>query len=171
MLIRGAQGEGRMSTQPPSETQTHARPRTPAFQWVVVVLLSVIAAGLWLRPAGDPLPAAFAQNPSLAGARGVFAFAGQLAPDRFGLFMLDVDQGTIWIYELDNVGGSRKLRLAAARAWTYDRYLQDFNSASPDFREVQQLVAQQRARAGDRGATPEGGDSPVTERKDNKDKP
>lgn len=157
-----------MSHQPVVPTR-HAAQTTP-FQWIVVVLLSAIAAGLWLRPTGDPLPVAFAQNPALAGARGVFAFAGQLAPDRFGLFMLDVDQGTIWIYELDNVAGSRKLRLVAARTWTYDRYLQDFNSASPDFREVQQLVAQQRARAGDRGMTPEG-DSPATDRKDNKDKP
>jgi hypothetical protein len=79
------------------------------------------------------------------GARGIYAFTGQLDHNRYGLFMLDIEQGTIWCYEIDNVGGVRKLRLTAARSWIYDRYLRDFNCAAPDFRAVQQLVAQQRA--------------------------
>ncbi|MBU0640792.1 MAG: hypothetical protein KKB50_18155 [Planctomycetes bacterium] len=123
---------------------------TPPHQtvhWVIVVLLAVIAAGLWFRPPGQPGVAAFAQNPPLAGARGVYAFTGPLGANRYGLFMLDVDQGTIWCYEIDSVGGTRKLRLIAARTWIYDRYLQDFNCAPPDFRMVQELVAQQRQPA------------------------
>lgn len=126
-------------TQPPT---THSQ----TVHWVIAVLLATIAAGLWLRPSGGVLPAALAQNQPLAGARGVYAFTGQLDPNRYGLFMLDVDQGTIWCYELDRVSGMRKLRLIAARTWVYDRYLQDFNCAPPDFRMVQQLVAEQRAR-------------------------
>lgn len=116
--------------------------------WVVAVLLGVIAGALW-RDAGDPLlPSAWAQGQPLAGARGVYAFTGQLDQNRYGLFMLDVDQGTIWCYEIDSVNGTRKLRLIAARSWIYDRYLQDFNCAPPDFRMVQQLVAQQRQQTG-----------------------
>lgn len=127
--------------------------------WIIAGLLAVIAGGLWLRPAGPWLPAAWAQNRPLAGARGVYAFTGQLDRDRYGLFMLDVDQGTIWCYELQEVGGTPKLRLVAARTWIYDRYLQDFNCAAPDFRMVQELVAQQRAgnRGGAEGAEPGGG--------------
>ena len=116
--------------------------------WIIALLLAVIAAGLWLRAPGTVLPTALAQNQPLAGARGVYAFTGQLDQHRYGLFMLDVDQGTIWCYELDNVDGMRKLRLTAARTWIYDRYLQDFNCAPPGFRMVQQLVAEQRAQAG-----------------------
>jgi len=115
--------------------------------WLIAVLLAVIAGGLWFRGPGAALPA-WAQNQPLAGARGVYAFTGQLDQNRYGLFMLDVDQGTIWCYELDNVAGMRKLRLIAARTFIYDRYLQDFNCAPPDFRMVQQLVAQQRTQTG-----------------------
>jgi hypothetical protein len=120
-----------------------------AVYWVIAVLLAMIATALWTRPGGPLLPMAVAQNPpGLAGARGIFAFTGPLERDQYGLFMLDVDQGTIWCYAFDNVGGASKLRLVAARTWVYDRYLQDFNCAAPDFRAVQQLVSQQRAQAG-----------------------
>lgn len=128
---------------PPSSGQTP--------HWIVAILLAVIATALWLRPPGTPLPSALAQNQPLAGARGVFAFTGQLDRNRYGLFMLDVDQGTIWCYELENVGGTHKLRLVAARTWVYDRYLQDFNCAPPDFRMVQKLVAEQREQTDPRG--------------------
>lgn len=124
--------------------QSHAR---HAVLWVIAGLLALIAAGLWLRPAQPMLPAAWAQPAGGAGARGIYAFPGPLTSSRYGLFMLDVDQGTIWCYEIDNAGGALKLRLAAARTWIYDRYLQDFNSAPPDFRMVQQLVAEQRGQA------------------------
>lgn len=116
-----------------------------AVQWVIAVVLAFIAGMLWTRPLGQAAPTALAQSVPLVGARGVYAFTGQLDHNRYGLFMLDIEQGTIWCYEIDNVGGVRKLRLTAARSWVYDRYLRDFNCAAPDFRAVQQLVAQQRA--------------------------
>jgi hypothetical protein len=129
-------------------------------QWVIVALLAIIAAGLWVRPAG--LPVALAQNQPLAGARGIFAFTGPLERDQYGLFMLDVDQGTIWCYAFDTVGGTRKLRLVAARTWVYDRYLQDFNCAPPDFRSVQKLVSEQRGRsAADSGSPAPAGNEPA----------
>lgn len=124
-----------------------ARPLNPSAvaQWSIVALLALIAAGLWLRPdAGSGV--ALAQGQALAGARGVFAFTGPLDREQYGLFMLDVDQGTIWCYAFDKVDGVSKLRLVAARTWMYDRYLQDFNNAPPDFRMVQNLVSQQRAQ-------------------------
>jgi hypothetical protein len=137
-------------------------PRSRTAQWVIAVLLAFIAGILWTRTPGSA-EFALAQNPPLVGARGVYAFTGQLDHNRFGLFMLDIEQGTIWCYEMDNVGGVRKLRLVAARSWVYDRYLRDFNCAAPDFRAVQQLVDQQRATppapagntpAGQAGSTP-----------------
>ncbi|MGE0480921.1 MAG: hypothetical protein AB7Q17_10670 [Phycisphaerae bacterium] len=130
-------------------------PHRHVAQWVIVALLAVIAAGLWLRPGGLPELTALAQpSGGAAGARGVFAFTGQLDSSRYGLFMLDVDEGTLWCYELESSGGARKLRLIAARSWIYDRYLQDFNCAPPDFRMVQELVTQQRQSAARRGGDP-----------------
>ena len=118
--------------------------------WIIAVLLGMIASAMWTRgPGGGFLPQALGQNQPGAGARGVFAFTGQIDHNRFGLFMLDVDQGTIWCYEIDNAGGTRKLRLVAARTFIYDRYLKDFNSGEPSFRMVQKLVAQQRNDADD----------------------
>jgi hypothetical protein len=111
--------------------------------WIIAIALAVIATALWMRP-GAGMPVALGQNQGMAGARGVYAFTGQLDSSRYGLFMLDVDQGTIWCYEIEQVDGVRKLKLVAGRTWTYDRYLQDFNCAKPDFRTVQQLVTQQR---------------------------
>ncbi len=129
------------------QAQAFARPSQTVY-WVIAILLAVIATALWMRPDSGLLPAALAQNQPLAGARGVFAFTGQLDHNRFGLFMLDVDQGTIWCYEIDSSGAAQKLRLIAARTWIFDRYLQDFNCAPPDFRMVQELVAQQRGQPG-----------------------
>lgn len=80
----------------------------------------------------------------MAGARGIYAFTGQLDAGRSGLFMLDIEQGTIWCYAIEPEGGTQKLRLIAARSWIYDRYLRDFNCAQPTYREVQALVARQR---------------------------
>lgn len=114
-------------------------------QWIIAVLLALIAGLLWSRTTPQLAPTALAQSSTLVGARGVYAFTGQLDHNRFGLFMLDIEQGTIWCYEIDSVSGVRKLRLTAARSWLYDRYLRDFNCAEPDFRAVQELVAQQRA--------------------------
>lgn len=129
------------------ETQAIRPASSPTALWIVAILLAVIATGLWVRPPAGWEPQAQAQGTGLAGARGVYAFTGQLDHEQYGLFMLDVDQGTIWCYAFEMVGGTRKLRLVAARSFIYDRYLQDFNNAPPDFRMVQQLVQTERAQA------------------------
>jgi hypothetical protein len=128
--------------------------------WIIALLLASIATALWMHPGEGPLPAALAQGQALAGARGIFAFTGPLSRDQYGLFMLDVDQGTLWCYAFDTSGATSKLRLVAARTWIYDRYLQDFNCAAPDFRMVQQLVSQQRAQTGSDGASGRPADVP-----------
>jgi len=121
--------------------------------WVIAVLLALVAGSLWSRPYGQGAGVAWGQSPPLAGARGVYAFTGQIDHNRYGLFMLDIEQGTVWCYEIESTGGVRKLRLIAARSWVYDRYLRDFNCADPDFRQVQQLVAQQREAAATSGGS------------------
>jgi hypothetical protein len=69
--------------------------------------------------------------------------------------MIDVDQGTLWCYEIDTVAGARKLRLIAGRSWVYDRYLKDFNVSGYSWKQVQELVELERRTpptAGDAGA-------------------
>lgn len=115
--------------------------RTTAL-WLIVALLAVIATVEVMR--WDDTSAAYAQTrtPQL-GARGIFAFTGQLSRNSYGLFMLDVDAGTIWCYEY--VANTRRLRLVAARSWIFDRYLEEYNCDDPTPAAVAQLVEQYRS--------------------------
>lgn len=131
---------------------TNARPGFHAAQWVIAVALAFIAGALWARDDSPNPRLALAQNAPLAGARGVYALAGQLDRDTYGLFMLDIEQGTMWCYQLESADGVQKLRLVAGRSWLYDRYLRDFNCLPPSYREVQDLVALQRKPRTDRDA-------------------
>ncbi|MCG3125262.1 MAG: hypothetical protein CHACPFDD_00079 [Phycisphaerae bacterium] len=135
-----------MSAAPVPSTSPR-RPSAPATPlWLIAIFLGMIATALVMQgPSG--MPAAVAQTGGLTGARGVYAFAGQIDHNRFGLFMMDVDEGTVWCYEIDGSGPTRQMRLVAARSWIYDRYLHDFNCAEPSLRMIEQLVAQQRAEA------------------------
>ena len=122
-----------------------------AASWVIVVLLAVIATALVMRlDEGRLMRSAMAQTEGpgdgLVGARGIYAFSGQLTLKSFGLFMLDVDTGTIWCYELSKgTNDELLLRLVAARSWTSDRYLEEFNVADPVPGAVRMMVEQQRA--------------------------
>ncbi len=117
--------------------------------WVVAGLLAVIATILIMRwddrTAGSRAggSAAYAQDSSRAGGRGIYAFTGQLSKTTFGLFMMDVDSSTVWCYEY--VPQRRRLELVAARSWHYDRYLEEYNVNSPTPAEVAQLIEKQRS--------------------------
>lgn len=92
--------------------------------WVIAVLLAIIATALVLRT-DLPFSAkpAFGDSPRY-GAGGIFAFTGQIDRNSYGLFMMDVDNSTIWCYQY--VPSMGRLRLVAARSYMYDRYLEDF---------------------------------------------
>ena len=84
----------------------------------------------------------FAQSAGGAGARGVFAFSGQLSKSTYGVFVVDTDASTIWAYEYLAAKGC--LRLAGARTWRYDRYLENYNSCDLSPEAVEQMVEEQR---------------------------
>jgi len=112
--------------------------------WLVVVLLAFIAGVLVTgRPEGIRFTGqALAQAGMPAGARGILAFTGQLDRDVYGLVMVDVDAGTLWVYQY--LASPRRLKLIAARSWVYDRYLEDYNNAEPGPAQVAKLVAGQQ---------------------------
>ncbi len=129
------------------DTESHGgfASRAATLPWMLCVGLAFLAGTLWTGAPAALLRTASAQSPA-AGARGVYAFTGPLDANRHGLFMLDIEQGTVWVYEIESVDGVRKLKLVAARSWVYDRYLRDFNCTPPTFRDVQDLVSRQRER-------------------------
>ncbi|HOW72964.1 MAG TPA: hypothetical protein PKY77_20380 [Phycisphaerae bacterium] len=129
-----------------------AAPGRQTLGWVIAVLLAVIAAALVMRlDDAALLRSSLAQSTPTggglaAGARSVYAFTGQLDGKTYGLFMMDVDSGTIWCYEIakGQAGMGSHLKLVAARSWIFDRYLEEFNVAAPTPAEVRQLVEQQQ---------------------------
>lgn len=127
-------------------------PRSQSVLWVIAGLLAVIALLLVFRgDAGSMQGTAWAQSVlpprgGLEGGRGIYAFTGQLNARTYGLFMLDVDSGTVWCYEIQTVGprNETRLNLVAARSWLFDRYLEEFNTGDPIPSAVREMVQQQR---------------------------
>lgn len=154
--------EGQQKSALSAQTSPPAHPQTVF--WVIAVLLAVIATTLVLR-VDDALlrqGTAVAQTSATPvgprmGARGISAFIGQLTRNSYGLFMIDVDTGTVWCYEVGSGGdGAKQLRLVAARSWVYDRYLEEYNVTDPTPSAVRALVAQQMQNqtTGDTAALP-----------------
>ncbi len=133
-----------MTDRSPSDPQpilVQVQPRQTA-TWIIAIALSVIATAVVIRPDLPMLGAAFAQN-HLTGSGGVHAFTGQLDKDHYGLFMMDTENGTVWVYEYTPL--KRRLKLVCARNFTYDRYLLDFNNddqTSPA--QIEEMVKRQR---------------------------
>ncbi len=75
---------------------------------------------------------------------GIMAFTGQIDKDIYGIMMVDVDAGTLWIYQYRKMGN--QLKLLAARSWLYDRYLEEYNCSQPTPSEVAQLIAAQQQK-------------------------
>jgi hypothetical protein len=114
----------------------------PVF-WVIAAALVVIATVLVVGPNAPKVDMpAYGQPLTGGGARGVFAFSGQLSKGAYGVYMVDMDAMTVWVYEYLPQKGC--LRLAAARTWRYDRYLENHNICDlpPDI--VEQMVEEQR---------------------------
>ena len=121
------------------------QPPHPVF-WVIAAALAVLAGTEVLRLVGrgEPIaaPPAFAQAMTSGGARGVFAFSGQLSKGVYGVYVVDVDAMTIWAYEYLSHKGC--LRLAAARTWRYDRYLENHNVCDLPPDAVERMIEDQR---------------------------
>jgi hypothetical protein len=122
--------------------QTRARAPHPVY-WVIAGALVVIAAALVTRSDPSPLGSvALGQTAGVVGARGVFAFSGQLSKGTYGVYMVDADTMTIWAYEYLPQKGC--LRLAGARTWRYDRYLENYNICDLPPDVVEHMVQEQR---------------------------
>lgn len=148
----------------PAGAASTARPQTAL--WALTIVLAVLATAMVMRwDESRLLRSALAQSAGsglpVGGGRGIYAFTGQLNSKSYGLFMMDVDSGTIWCYEMQRgASGEPQMKLVAARSWVYDRYLEEFNAADPIPSAVKTLVQQQQRGAAAGPATlPAGGGS------------
>lgn len=135
-----------VSSQPSEVVYVRAPRGSSTALWLVVVLLAVIATALICRQDDRRLLSSAQAQTGFTGAAGVFAFTGQLTGRTFGLFMVDVDSGTVWCYELEKgPTGEFQLRLVAARSWIFDRYLEEFNCAEPTPAAVKAMISHQES--------------------------
>jgi hypothetical protein len=117
-------------------------PGVSRWQWAIVVGLSALAGGLLCQV----FLTGAAQAQATSGQKGnVFALAGQISKDNYGIFLVDSGTSTMAIYEWvpDKVQG-RKLHLVAARNFAFDLQLDDYNNSEPLPRDVKALVQQHR---------------------------
>ncbi len=123
--------------------QSSRRHGTHPVWWVIALSLAAIALNLTFR--GQPLlPVAEAQAVRSAGARGIFAFSGQLTAATYGVYVVDTDAGTLWCYEIAGNAGTKRLRLVSARSWIFDRYLKNYNIEGPTEADVKEMVGRER---------------------------
>jgi hypothetical protein len=80
----------------------------------------------------------------LLGARGIYMMPAQLGNNAWGLYLMDVDAGTICVYKTSPENSH--FRLMAARSFKYDRLLEDFNNEPLRPKDVQKLIDDQRQR-------------------------
>jgi hypothetical protein len=80
----------------------------------------------------------------LLGARGIYMMPAQLGPTTFGVYLMDVDSGTICVYKA--IPETSRFRLMAARSFKNDRFLEDYDNEGLLPRDVQKVVANQRQR-------------------------
>jgi len=123
--------------------QAHPGSAIAAAKWLTVVLLTVVATCLVLE-LGYGISDARAEVSSGA-ADHVIAVAGKVTAESYGLYLVDLKNGTISVYQY--LSSKRKLRLMAVRNFTFDVRLDDYNT-EPSPRDIQKLV-QQHKRLGE----------------------
>ena len=111
-------------------------------QWVVVVALAALTAGL-LVEVGRSLADDDVLLPPPAGRQegSIVAVPGQISRDSYGIYLVDLKNETICVYQYQT--SPRTLKLLAARMFTYDTQLDEYNS-EPSPREIRQMVTAHR---------------------------
>ncbi len=125
-----------MEDQRAAQVSNRAGLRAP---WIVVILLAAVAGGLLSQLVVSVADAQAQPTTSTRGER-VFVAAGQISGETYGLYLVDYENETICVYEY--VPRDRRLRLRAARTYTFDAQLDEYNTDEPLPREVKELVEQ-----------------------------
>jgi hypothetical protein len=105
--------------------------------WANAFVLGLILIVLITRSNSSMLPIAFGADEQskiplapqpIAGGGGLFLMPAQFAVNQWGCYIMDIDRQTICAYQF--MPAEHNLRLVAARNFTYDRQLKNFNTGS-----------------------------------------
>ena len=123
----------------PEMTQARVRAAGGTWgRWAIVVGLSMAVGALAMELLSAPAAGAAA---GAAGGGKVFAIAGQVSADSYGVYLVDLEKGTMCLYEY--VARDRRLWLRAARTFQADVQLDSYNTM-PLPKEVSKMVAEAR---------------------------
>ena len=143
--------------------KAQSRSTTIALYAVAALLLANLVAVLAKDNTPTLLPVAFAQQQQgqnrqapIAGGAGLFVMPAQLSGNTWGCYLMDVDRGTLCVYQF--LPGARQLQFVASRNFAQDTRLSNFNT-SPTPTEIQELVNKQD-QAIRTGAAAPGADQP-----------
>lgn len=129
-----------------------------AAAWLIAVLLVLHLLVMLLGPNGSAATAQGVGGGAFRGdASGVFVVPAQLGKDAYGAYLVDSRAGTIVLYQFNS--SNQKLRLAAARTFVFDRYLENYNT-DPSPSEIADLVS--KAKPIQPAPPPGGSTSPRT---------
>lgn len=128
----------------PESSQTRLRPTAALVRWLPVAAM-VVAAGALAALLLKPVDSAVAQVYDRESQGRLFAVPAQVGPDNYGVYIVDSRNDTICVYEYTPGRGSNpaKLRLTAARRFSFDMQLEEYNT-EPSVREIRDLVEQHR---------------------------
>jgi hypothetical protein len=126
-------------------------PTAIALYLVAALLALNIIITLSRDSAPSFLPAAYAQRqPPIAGGAGLYVMPAQLSGNTWGAYLLDVDRGTLCVYQF--FPGAKQLQFVAARNFVHDQKLKNFNTTPPP-QDIADLVEKEakaiRPAAGD----------------------
>ncbi len=97
-------------------------------RWLVVAALGVAAGLLAGQLASSDASAQVSDSGVSSGGSGnIFAVAGQITHDNYGLYLVDLKHSTICVYQF-LPGNDRRLKLMAARTYLYDTQLDEYNT-------------------------------------------
>jgi len=121
--------------------------------YVNAAILFAILAVIVARPGGVSLtPSAFAAplGQPIAGGGTLYLMPAQFSPNTFGAYVMDIDKQTLVAYQF--YPGEKQLRFVAARRFSHDLRMTEFNTIPP-VEDVKKMIEAQDA--GIRGQQPD----------------
>lgn len=117
---------------------------------VAALLLANLLVLLAKGPGGWAATAWAQRQGPIAGGAGLFVMPGQLSGNSWGCYLMDVDRGTLCVYQF--LPGSKQLQFVAARNFLNDTKLGNYNT-TPTPSEIADLVGKQNQAVRGAGAT------------------
>jgi hypothetical protein len=124
---------------------------------LLAVLVALVSGSRMPSVLPEAYAAPLAAQPIAGGGAGLYLMPAQFTDRNFGCYVMDVEAQTLIAYQWE--AGSKKLRLVAARDFSNDRKLHDFNTDNPTPAEVAKLLELERSgRRDNRGAAAQPGE-------------